>query len=299
MPERGQRLVIFNADDFGLTADVNAGIIGAHRRGPVRSASLMVTTPGFADAVALARRHPTLDLGVHLALTGVAPLLPPERVPSLAGRDGCFPPLMGWLPRVLGGRLRPAEVRAELGAQLERALATGLPFSHLDGHHHVHLFPPVTPIVRELARRHGIPVVRRVGRAPWGLWRTEGAPAAAKEWLLARAEARSDRGTAGDAARGKQGHPPWRTDAFRGYDLPATEARWRRFVHALPPGVTEVMCHPGLHDEAVRGLDPYVEGREVELRRLGDPRLSQLLNETGVVVTSFAELAGARRGAAS
>ena len=45
------RLLVVNADDFGLTAGVNAGIIGAFRRGLVRSASLMVTTPGFEDAV--------------------------------------------------------------------------------------------------------------------------------------------------------------------------------------------------------------------------------------------------------
>src|SRR5689334_3549355 len=55
-----RRIVIFNADDFGLTAGTNAGIIGTFRRGLVRSTSLMVTTPGFDDAVALARAHPDL-----------------------------------------------------------------------------------------------------------------------------------------------------------------------------------------------------------------------------------------------
>ncbi len=161
-----RRAIIVNADDFGLTAGVNAGIIGAFLRGPVRGASLMVTTPGFADAVALARRHPALDLGVHLALTAVGPALPAARIPSLVARGGRFPPLPVWLARAAGGRLRADEVRAELRAQLERALATGLPFSHLDGHHHTHLFAPVAAVAAELAREYGIPVVRRAAAPP-------------------------------------------------------------------------------------------------------------------------------------
>ncbi|MFN8540006.1 MAG: ChbG/HpnK family deacetylase [Thermomicrobiales bacterium] len=157
-----RRVVIFNADDFGLTAGTNAGIIGTFRRGLVRSASLMVTTPGFDDAIALARAHPDLDLGIHLALTGVRPLLAPARVPSLVDDSGRFPTLNAWLVRAFLRRLNPAEIREELRAQVVRALETGLPFSHIDGHHHTHLFAPVAQVVGELAREFGIPVVRRV-----------------------------------------------------------------------------------------------------------------------------------------
>lgn len=271
----GSRLVIFNADDFGLTAATNAGIIGAHRRGPVRCASLMVTTPGFADAVALARDHPRLDLGVHLALTGVSPALPPAQIPSLVGRGGRFPRLGSWVGRALGGSLRPEEVRAELAAQLARALATGLRFTHLDGHHHVHVFPTVAPVVATLAREQGIPVVRRIaGRA--GI--REGGP---KRRFLEGLDRRA--GGAYDHARLS------RADAFRGFVFPTSLVGWRDFIAALPPGVTETMCHPGLTDAGVRDLDPYVEAREVELRWLGDPRVGALLDEAAVVPTSFAE----------
>lgn len=288
--------MIFNADDFGLTAGVNAGIVGAHRRGLVRSTSLMVTTPGFADAVALARAHDTLDLGVHLALTGVAPLLPPARIPSLVGRDGRFPPLRVWLARALGGRLRPDEVRAELAAQLARARATGLRFGHLNGHHHVHLFPPVAAIAADLAREHAIPVVRRVagGRGPKGEGRraktdsalVEGARGGLKRGLLEWADRRAEPAFGGLA----------RADAFRGFAFPAGLERWRRFIAALPAGLTEVMCHPGLVDPALPDLDGYVAEREVELRWLCDRRVAELLDRAGVTITSFAARATAIAG---
>lgn len=277
-----ERLLIVNADDFGLTSGVNAGIVGAYRRGIVRSASLMVTTPGFADAVALARAHPGLDLGIHLALTGVRPALQPRRIPTLLGRDGRFPPLGAWLRRVVAGRLDPGDLRDELGAQLARALRTGLNFSHVDGHHHTHIFGPVAAIVADLARQIGIPVVRRVrdaaGATEPPLPASSGE--AVKRGLLNAAERR----WGGAYAEFE------RTRAFRGFAFPATLAAWRELARSLPAGVTEMMCHPGLNDPAVAALDPYVSARETELRWLCDPRVRDVLEASGVMLADFSAL---------
>ncbi len=65
MPER---YLIVNADDFGRSAEVNAGIVRAHEDGVVTSASLMVRWPAAADAAAYAREHPSLAVGLHLDL---------------------------------------------------------------------------------------------------------------------------------------------------------------------------------------------------------------------------------------
>src|SRR5687768_15240366 len=115
------RAVIFNADDFGLTPGVNAGIVEAHRCGLVCSASLMVTTPGFDDAVTLACAQPGLDLGIHLALTRVEPALPPDRISSLVRPGGQFHSLPVMLRRLVSRRIRRDEVEQELRAQIERA----------------------------------------------------------------------------------------------------------------------------------------------------------------------------------
>src|SRR3989454_4370593 len=60
------RYVIVNADDFGQSSGINRGIVTAHERGIVTSASLMVRWPAAAEAAAYARAHPRLDLGLHL-----------------------------------------------------------------------------------------------------------------------------------------------------------------------------------------------------------------------------------------
>ena len=55
-----QRRLIVSADDFGLSAGVNAGIMAAHRDGILGDASLMVNGAAFDEAVELARANPTL-----------------------------------------------------------------------------------------------------------------------------------------------------------------------------------------------------------------------------------------------
>src|SRR5436309_3540787 len=62
------RHLIVNADDFGQSPGVNRGIIEAHERGIVTSASLMVRWPAATEAAAYAKQHPELSVGLHLDL---------------------------------------------------------------------------------------------------------------------------------------------------------------------------------------------------------------------------------------
>lgn len=272
------RAVIFNADDFGLTPAVNAGIVEAYREGVVRSASLMVTTPGFSDAVRLARAHPGLDLGIHLALTQVQPAMPPHRIRSLAGSDGRFPRLPVMIRRLVAGRVRRDEVELELRAQIERALETGMRFSHVDSHHHVHVFDPVASVAGGLALEFGVPFIRRSGSFHAGpSWPPV---AVAKRSVLRLAEARTR-----DAFQ-RLSH----AGAVAGVPFPADLQSWQRTIQSLPEGTTEFMCHPGRRDRLLAQLDSMVTEREVELRWLCDPRVGELLATASVSVTSFALL---------
>ena len=53
-----ERSLIVNADDFGLSAAVNAGILEAHERGIVTSTSIMVRKPAAGEAAAPRRPAP-------------------------------------------------------------------------------------------------------------------------------------------------------------------------------------------------------------------------------------------------
>jgi len=142
-----KRLII-NADDFGFTRDVNAGIVHAHREGVLTSTTLMANGAAFDDAVRLARETPTLDIGAHLVLVQGNSLLDGRPLPETPRQ------LLGVLLR------RGLDVYVELKAQIEKILATGLRLSHLDSHKHTHLIPSVFGVVVGLADEFGIPWVR-------------------------------------------------------------------------------------------------------------------------------------------
>ncbi len=137
-----KRLVV-NADDFGLTRDVNRGIVEAHREGILTATTLMATGAAFDDAVSLAKQTPSLDVGCHLVLVGTPPF--PASVPRL-------------MRAVALGRIRIYE---ELTAQVRRMLDAGLQPSHLDTHKHTHLLPPVLAAVARISEEYRIPWVRR------------------------------------------------------------------------------------------------------------------------------------------
>src|SRR5690606_7724277 len=80
----GRRVLIVNADDFGLSDGVTAGIVRAWREGVVTSTSAMINMDGAPERVAAARRScPELPIGLHLNITAGRPVLPPEKVPTL------------------------------------------------------------------------------------------------------------------------------------------------------------------------------------------------------------------------
>src|SRR5262249_10580256 len=88
------RLLLINADDFGMYGAINDAIVRAFKVGVVRSTSLMMPCPGVAQAVQLLKENPEIHFGVHLSVIRDidhflwGPLAPKERVPSLLDEHG-------------------------------------------------------------------------------------------------------------------------------------------------------------------------------------------------------------------
>jgi hypothetical protein len=153
-------LVVINADDLGLSAEMNDAILESFRRGLITSASIMTNMPGFTDAARLVRDGGFADrIGVHLNLTDGVPLTDAiRRLPSLTGPTGRLMPRRGSTWRL--ARDESAAIEEELIAQVDAAVAAGLAPSHLDSHHHVHTQWPIGSIVIGVAEARHIPMVR-------------------------------------------------------------------------------------------------------------------------------------------
>src|SRR5262249_4472317 len=107
--------LIVNADDFGRTPGVNAGVLEAHGEGIVTSATVMVLERSASRGIGEAsERAPRLSLGLHFCVTGGGPPAAPARAVSTLAPGGKF----RRMPEELPERIPAAEVRAELEAQI-------------------------------------------------------------------------------------------------------------------------------------------------------------------------------------
>lgn len=236
------RRLIVSGDDLGLHEAINRGVIEGHERGIVTSASLVSCGRAFDHACDLARRHSSLDLGVHLTLVEETPLLGPEVLKTLAPA-GRFPASYRQLfVELLAGRIEIREVRLELEAQIQRVKAAGLGVSHLDSHQHTHFFPQLRPILFKLAEHYQIPAIRAGARV---------VPSRTKFSLFLGPLAK----TAHRAARARSIASPdtlW---------LPSPSGRLTGLqlvngIPKLPEGVTELVVHPGADQRALDAAYP-------------------------------------------
>jgi chitin disaccharide deacetylase len=135
------RVVVVNADDFGLSHGINQGIVLAHERGIVTSTSAMVGWPAADEAADLAKVHPKLGVGLHVDLS------------EWLYHDG------EWTPLYQVVSTDRAAVEAEVAAQLARFISLfGRPPTHLDSHQHVHADEPIRSVLVETGLRLGVPV---------------------------------------------------------------------------------------------------------------------------------------------
>jgi chitin disaccharide deacetylase len=256
----GLKRLVINADDFGFTHDVNAGIIHAHRHGVLTATTLMANGDAFDDAVRLARETPSLDIGCHLALIQGGSLVTGRPLPDTASQ------FLVALSR------RQIDVYEELHAQVKKILAAGLRPTHLDSHKHTHALPSVFRVVVRIAHEFGIPYVRLPLDATLPLARVP-LDFARRRYL-----------------QWTQGYKVCMTDHFLGFRLTGTlsERSFAAAICSLREGLTEFMCHPGFLGPALqRARTRLKESRLRELEALTSPRIRQVIAAQKVELGDF------------
>ena len=283
-----KRLII-HADDLGADDARNVGIMEAIEAGSVTAASILVNGPAFEDCL---RRIASADFnhisfGVHLNLTEGRPLS--TGLETIIGADGCFCGKQEGHRRLMnkGDKGIATEVRREFAAQIQALRDAGVRIDHLDGHQHVHVFPAAIDATVRTAREFGIPWIR-IPEEPLSSRFME-----RKNRLLNDEAERFCRLAA--AARIRiHGSTLKTTDHFRGLYLKGrlSLTRLERTLQKLPPGLTEIMVHPG------RVPGGQAEGpfsafsnreREKELEVLTSDSFYRILEKYHVQLTSFPE----------
>ena len=278
---------IVNADDFGLSPGINDGILLAHQKGILTSATLMANMPGFDHAVGLAKANPKLGVGIHLNIVRGKPLSPPETVRTLVTAEGLFPADMPYLLKMIRKKaVRPEEIEREFRAQIEKTLAAGIRISHFDSEKHAHTIPLVFGVALKLASEYNVPRIRFINEIclTWPLAQS------LKSWLIftwcssMRKKIRENGIMVADRFYGlcKSGR--------------MTAERLKNILGSLGEGTAEIMVHPGFVRPELADLEPVIGSyyinkfREAELEALLDDGLMEIVRARDIRLVTFHEL---------
>ena len=273
--------LIINADDFGFSVAVTDGILRSHRDGVLTSTTLMTTMPDRDRAIDLAREHPGLGVGIHLSLTQGEPRTGCRRLLSRA--HGTFHrslPRLFWALRSAAAR---REAQEELTAQIAYALGRGLIPTHVDSHKHVCHLPALHRPLIAACQATGVRWVRtarevaiaETGKGSVG-YRVLASFARSLASKLPAAGLRTNDWFFGLATTGRM-------------DV----AVWKALVAGIPPGVGEVMVHPGLIRDLTPELTRLLRHRLVEMEALCDPELRAILAAANIQRTHYGTASGA------
>jgi hypothetical protein len=260
------RLLIINADDFGMCHAINAATLQALQAGVVSSTSLMAPCPWALHAMDLLKQHPEIPFAVHLTLIAEhplyrwGPLAPKGQVPSLLDESGHF--FNNDRRAEFPANARLDEVELEFRTQITTVLAAGLRPTHLDWHC---LYDggrdDIFELTLALAREFGL-ALRVHGRDSAAKARRAGLVTADHEVL----DSYSLR-TEGKAAR------------------------YAQLLRDLPPGLSEWAVHTSLGDAEAQAMEPGSwPVRKADFDFLVSREARDILDEEGIVLIDYRAL---------
>lgn len=225
------RLLIINADDFGMCNAVNEAVMRTLQNGLVRSTTLMVPCPWALHAMQFLGDHPEIAFGIHLTVISDpddyrwGPITPKQKVLSLVDRAGYFYKFVD-MP-VLLAQVKLEELEVEFRAQIETVLAAGLKPSHLDWHAlRFGERSDILALMIQLAKEYGL-ALRVIGRSTIKKLQSQGFPTIDHDFL----------------------------DSY-GMDPSSKPARYTDLLRELPAGLSEWAVHPGLDNSELLAIEP-------------------------------------------
>jgi chitin disaccharide deacetylase len=260
------RLLIINADDFGLCHAVNEAIFRALQKGLLRSTTLMVPCPCSLHALHFLADHPDIPFGVHLTAISEwgdyrwGPLTPTDKVPSLIDQAGYFYRFEE-MPAFLA-QVRLDQLELEWRAQIEAVLAAGLTPTHLDWHAlRIDDRADIAELMVRLAREYGL-ALRVRGRSWTESVQSQGLPCNDYDFL----------------------------DSYM-LDPDARSAAYEQLLRELPAGLSEWALHPGLHTSellAIEGDSKHI--RHLDYEFLMSQAAQDTVQEEGIVLLDYRSL---------
>src|SRR4030066_124558 len=260
------RLLIINADDFGMCYSTNEAIMRTLREGLVRSTTLMVPCPWALHAMHFLADHPEIPFGIHLTVISDpvdyrwGPVTSREKVPSLVDRAGYFYNFEA-MPAFLA-QVEMNQLEVEFKAQIEAVLAAGLKPTHLDWHAlRIGGRTDIFDIIIRLAKEYGL-ALRVMGRTLIEKLQSKGFPTIDDEFM----------------------------DSYL-VDPAQKTARYVQMLRELPSGLSEWAVHPGLDNSELLALEPAGKHeRQTDFDFWTSQQAKDIVREEGIFLLDYRAL---------
>lgn len=260
------RLLIVNADDFGMCHAINEAIIRCLQSGIVRSTTLMVPCPWALHAIHYLAEHPEVPFGIHLtAISDPAdyrwgPVLPPQKVPSLVDPSGYFFNFEGMAQ--LFSQINLQHLEAEFKAQIETVIDAGLKPTHLDWHAlRLQNQPVIFDLMIRLAKENGL-ALRMAGRERIEELQSQGFPTIDRDFL----------------------------DSYL-IQPHKKLTQYAQLLHELPTGLSEWAVHPGLDTPELLALEPTGHHeRQIDFDFWTSTVAKQIIEEENITLIDYRPL---------
>jgi predicted glycoside hydrolase/deacetylase ChbG (UPF0249 family) len=257
------RLLIINADDFGMCHAINEAVFRALSNGILRSTTLMVPCPWALHALNFLTEHPETSFGIHLTVISEwhdyrwGPITSKERVRSLIDETGYFYSFEHMSEML--AQVRLDELELEFRAQIETVLAAGLSPTHLDWHAlRINRRADIFEVMLSLAKEYGLAL--RVGGQSW-----------IEEMQ-------------------NQGYPTSDYVFFDSYLLDSVDkpTRYEQLLRQLPAGLSEWAVHPGLENAELLAIEKDSKHiRQSDYDFLMSQEATDIIKEEGIILLDY------------
>ena len=274
------KVVMLHADDIGMCSEANEAVIPYLLNDQIQSASAMVPCPWFNDIADWYKKHPEMDIGLHLTLTSEwknyrwGPVSNSSSVPELIDTEGYL-----WRRVIdVASRTPVATIEKEIRAQIERAYERGIKPGHIDTHMGT-LYSKVeyAEAFFNIAMEYGIPAnVIEFTPDRVQKFRKQGYPITARLIESGRKYTLPKLDDFSSVPDGKT----YQNKKENFFDL----------IQNMEPGITEIIFHPSINSEGLKKITNSWQQRVWESKMFSDPEVIQFLKNEGIIFTNWKEM---------
>lgn len=287
--EPGARVLIFHNDDVGMSHESNLGTIEGFEKGLLTSCSTMMPCSWVPEWAQYLKEHPDIDNGLHLTLTSEwgkyrwAPVAGRDAVPSLIDSEGYIH--HGVEQAIMNATAD--DVETEIRAQIALAEKLGMPITHLDSHMGTLFYSPAFfERYIKIGIEKQIPIMIMSGYNVEGEARATGLAEAVQQ--------------AADMAW-KGGLPVLDYLMTSTADTSDPDVMIKTLIENLrnlKPGITQIILHGTRPDENWKAISSSADKREAELEMVLSDEVKQVIEDEGIILTTWKELMARRQKAA-